>query len=136
MINAYLLGVLFILISHFSPFREFIVRGFNIKSKTNATIVYLLVLIGIFTLFSFSLNENQKDIKEDFFFTVSECNPKCSGAYYGKPATFQFDEIKSEGVSCQDDNCPSYGMIRGCSTAKVYGKGYYPEITPCREGVC
>lgn len=54
-----------------------------------------------------------RNTSESFFFQVSKCNPKCSGAYYGKPATFQFTPLSSSGTTCPDKNC-GYGMISEC----------------------
>lgn len=99
-------------------------------------VVYSLSVMFIIAVIYFLSPTNADDVKENFFFTVSKCNPKCSGAYIGKPATFQFDQIKQDGVSCANDSCPSYGMIRGCPMARTYGDGYAPYRYRCAEGVC
>lgn len=129
--KQYLLSVLFLMIAFQRPLESLI--G---KSKNRDTI-YFAILVTLFSvLYYLSSRADKDDIKEDFFFTVSKCNPKCSGAYYGKPATFQFTEIKQAGVPCEGPDCPSYGMIRGCSTARTYGGGYAPYTYKCREAIC
>jgi hypothetical protein len=69
--------------------------------------------------------------KENFFFEVSKCNPKCSGAFYGKPALFQFSGL-DKSCSEKDKSCGE-GMICNCKYPEckniVYGKGMYPTIT-------
>ena len=95
--------------------------------KSILVLVIVLILVAVVVLCM-----DRKDVQEDFFFQVSRCNPKCSGAYYGKPATFQFDTIPSEGVPCTNEQCTSYGMIRGCSTVPVYGTGLSEYSRGCR----
>ena len=144
-LSIYIITILFILVGFFKPLQSFFSKGTDtydlIKKKPTLMgkglyIGFVIFLFSLIFYFGFS-----SQCREDFFFTVSKCNPKCSGAYYGKPATFQFSEIKNEGVDCKD-NCPSYGMIRGCPDAQVYGCGNYPSGTEnpqkiqCREGVC
>ena len=62
--------------------------------------------------------------EEKFFFTVSKCNPKCSGGFYGKPATFQFSPLTTQGTDCSNENC-GYGMVCNCKYPEcknvVYG---------------
>lgn len=144
-IGEYLLAVCFIIAAFIKPLEQFVARGMEMadgdKVSTKGRIAYMGVLIALFTIFFFFASSDSKEgfqdeIKEDFFFTVSKCNPKCSGAYFGKPATFQFSEIKQEGVPCEGDNCPSYGMIKGCKSARTYGGGYAPYTYKCREGIC
>ena len=70
--------------------------------------------------------------KENFFFEVRKCNPKCSGAYYGKPALFQFSSL-DKSCSEKDKSCGE-GMVCNCKYPEcknfVYGQGRYPETTP------
>ncbi len=78
---------------------------------------YAFIIGLVFSLvYLFALRNN----KESFFFEVSKCNPKCSGAYYGKPATFQFTPLSPNGTTCPDQN-DGYGMISACK---------YPECEP------
>jgi len=71
--------------------------------------------------------------KENFFFEVSKCNPKCSGAFYGKPATFQFTNLSTSEQSCSKEEC-GYGMVCNCKYPECkqfsYGKGNYPQLNP------
>lgn len=145
--TEYLLSVLFIFIAFTRPLQNFVARGMDMlkgdKPTDKAKMAYLGIIVLFFTVFFWMLSSSssslngKRDLKEDFFFEVSKCNPKCSGAYYGKPATFQFTTIKQAGEPCGDAlKCPSYGMIRGCSTARTYGGGYLPYETQCRTGVC
>lgn len=141
-LGVYFLALLFIVAAFMKPLEKFIARGLELSSDPKKSgMVYLGILLVLFTVFFYLstsdyLSVPKDEVKENFFFTVSKCNPKCSGAYFGKPATFQFTEIKQEGVPCDDDKCPSYGMIRGCQTARVYGGGYAPYTYQCAEGVC
>lgn len=138
-LGVYFLALLFIIASSMKPLQKFIARGLELSSDPKkSSMVYLGILLVLFTIFFYLSTSDyvsapvKDEVKENFFFSVSKCNPKCSGAYFGKPATFQFTEIKQEGVPCDDDKCPSYGMIRGCKTARVYGGG----AAQCKEGVC
>jgi hypothetical protein len=79
---------------------------------------YTSLVILIFTLIYFLLLRS--NISEPFFFQVSKCNPKCSGAYYGKPATFQFSPLSPYGTKCEDKNC-GYGMISECNNPQCKG---------------
>lgn len=146
-ISEYLLAVCFIVAAFIKPLELFVARGLeqaaNDKVSTKGRLMYMGVLLAIFSILFFFASSDSKenwtgdqDIKEDFFFTVSKCNPKCSGAYFGKPATFQFSEIKQEGLPCTGDDCPSYGMIKGCKSARTFGGGYAPYTYKCREGIC
>ena len=92
----------------------------------------LVVVIGLIIVAAVIMFFSPNPLKENFYFQVSRCNPKCSGAYYGKPATFQFDTIPSEGVPCANEQCTSYGMIRGCSTVPAYGTGLSEYSRGCR----
>jgi hypothetical protein len=114
--NLYIVSVLFIIVSLL--FGNFLQDYFSEKYRP------LLIRVGftffsvlIFTLIYYIFFYNSK---ENFFFEVSKCNPKCSGAYYGKPATFQFTPLSVNGTTCPDKNC-GYGMISECK---------YPE---CKE---
>lgn len=139
-LGQYFLALIFILIAFLKPLQLFVARGLMLndgdKVSKKGQYAYMIVVLLMFTIFFVFLRNNGPDVQEDFFFTVSSCNPKCSGAYYGKPATFQFSEIKQAGEPCTTDDCPSYGMIRGCNTARVYGQGYAPYTYKCREGIC
>lgn len=144
--GEYLLAVLFIVAAFLKPAEKFIARGLELGDDSRKVkLVYMGILIVLFTLFFFLIaSSSDKDVKEDFFFSVSKCNPKCSGAYFGKPATFQFTTIKEDGVPCTTDECPSYGMIRGCSTFPTIGNGNpdyrykcpEPGVCKCAVGVC
>ena len=72
---------------------------------------YVSIVIILFTLIYILFL--RKSSNESFFFEVSKCNPKCSGAYYGKPATFQFSPLSPNGTKCENKNC-GYGMISAC----------------------
>jgi len=71
---------------------------------------YSAIILILFSLIYFLF---LRQTNEPFFFQVSKCNPKCSGAYYGKPATFQFSPLSPYGTKCEDKNC-GYGMISEC----------------------
>lgn len=142
-LSIYVVSIIFILIGFLKPLQSFFTKGTDTfdLSRKKPTLMGKVLYIG-FIIFLFSIIFYfgfGGECREDFFFTVSKCNAKCSGTYKGKPATFQFSEIKNEGVDCKD-NCPSYGMIRGCPDAQMYGKGIYPDDNnpkvSCREGVC
>lgn len=75
------------------------------------TVGYTSIILAIFSILY--LLFFRKGSNEGFFFEVSKCNPKCSGAYYGKPATFQFTPLSVNGTTCPDKNC-GYGMISEC----------------------
>lgn len=137
-LSIYVLSLVFILIGFLKPLEKFFAKGTDTyQGKGEISLMgkglYIGFIIFVFSvIFYFSFGG---ECREDFFFTVSRCNAKCSGAFSGKPATFQFSEIKNEGVDCQD-NCPSYGMIRGCPDANVYGKGLYPQGVENPQRVC
>lgn len=101
-------------------------------AKSSRTVTVLLIVLALIAVSAMVGLFHPSAQREDFFFQVSRCNPKCSGAYYGKPATFQFDTIPSEGVKCTNEQCNSYGMIRGCSTVPVYGTGLAEYSKGCR----
>lgn len=141
-LGDYFLAVLFLMIAFLRPLQLFVARGLQLNDgdrvSSRGQKAYMVIVIVLFTLFFYFLggSDSTQDVREDFFFKVSACNPKCTGAYFGKPATFQFSEIKEEGVPCTTDQCPAYGMIRGCSSVPVYGKGYAPYTYRCPESVC
>ncbi len=109
--NLYIVAVLFLLVSLL--FGNWLQNFFAEKyGPAMFRIGYTAFIIGIFTII-YWLFFSGKDSKENFFFQVSKCNPKCSGAYYGKPATFQFTPLSVNGTSCKDVNC-GYGMISEC----------------------
>ncbi len=117
--DLYILSVFFIVSS--------LLLGDKIKEKYTSFIFklgYATFVIGFFTLAYFFI---KKDSNEGFFFQVSKCNPKCSGSYYGKPATFQFTPLNVNGTRCDDQNC-GYGMISACDNPecqkilKKYGR--------------
>jgi hypothetical protein len=137
----YLIAVLFIAAACIPSLEKFVTRGLNVSGDRKGKMAFLAVLLIAFTVIyvivsAVAGSSSDCDVKENFFFQVSECNPKCSGLYRGKPATFQFTTIKDDGSQCNTDDCPSYGMIRGCSTARVFGDGYPPFKTKCNEGIC
>ena len=107
--DLYIVSVLFILISLLLGNR---IKTFFAKNAADITFqmgyAFIIVLLfsGIYFIFF-------RNTKESFFFQVSKCNPKCSGAYYGKPATFQFTPLSVNGTTCPDKNC-GYGMISEC----------------------
>ena len=107
--RLYIVSMIFITIS--------LLLGDHMKSyfmDKNPSVVinigYTVIILGLFSVIYFLFFKEQK---ENFFFEVSKCNPKCSGAYYGKPTTFQFTPLSSTGTECPDKNC-GYGMISAC----------------------
>ena len=105
-------------LGHNSPAEDYLLQFFE---------TYLIIIPLIFgpLFFLYQLLEN-------FFFEVSKCNPKCSGAYYGKPALFQFSSL-DKSCSEKDKSCGE-GMVCNCKYPEcknfVYGQGRYPETTP------
>ena len=142
--SIYTIALVFILIALVKPLEVFIARGLNMLDpqtglpKMSSKIAYGFILISIFVAIYFL--SGVRNCKEDFFFTVSKCNPKCSGAFYGKPAVFQFSPLSNEGTKCEGGDC-GYGMVSNCANPAcrdvVYGSGLYPSINPkmIREGV-
>ena len=143
--TIYTVALVFILIALIKPLDVFVARGLNMLDpetgmpKIMAKVIYGLILIGIFAAIYFL--SDIRNCKEDFFFQVSPCNAKCSGAFYGKPATFQFSPLSNEGTKCNGQEC-GYGMYQSsCNNpacrAIVFGSGMYPSINPkmIREGV-
>ena len=144
--TIYTVALVFILIAFIKPLDVFIARGLNMIDpqtalpKMSSKIIYALILISLFAGIYF-LGLRKDCAKENFFFEVSPCNAKCSGPFYGKPATFQFSPLSNEGTKCDGENC-GYGMYQSsCDNpacrAIVYGSGLYPSINPnmIREGV-
>jgi len=107
--DLYIVAVIFILVSLLLGNK---IKNFFAKNAVDITfeIGYASIIIILFSIIYFIFFRNTK---EDFFFQVSKCNPKCSGAYYGKPATFQFTPLSVNGTTCKDKNC-GYGMISEC----------------------
>jgi hypothetical protein len=121
--NLYIVAVVFIAMS--LVLQSFFIDKYNtLTSKVGYIAIVVLLFSAVYFLFFTSSKEN-------FFFEVSKCNPKCSGAYYGKPATFQFSPLSVNGTKCDDKNC-GYGMISACDNPeckdilKKYG-GPSPE---------
>jgi hypothetical protein len=104
----------------------------------SSKIVYGLIICGTFAAIYFlGLRTRQ----ENFFFEVSPCNAKCSGAFYGKPSIWQFSPLSNEGTKCNGQEC-GYGMYQSsCNNPAcrdiVFGNGMYPSVNPkmIREGV-
>lgn len=90
------------------------IQSFFVNKLPNLTfkLGYVAILIILFSLIYIIFLRNSNS-NESFFFQVSKCNPKCSGGYYGKPATFQFSPLSPYGTKCEDKNC-GYGMISEC----------------------
>jgi len=107
--DLYIVAVFFILVSLLLGNK---IKLFFAKNAADITFQfgYAFIIILLFSAIYFIFFRNTK---EDFFFQVSKCNPKCSGAYYGKPATFQFTPLSVNGTTCPDKNC-GYGMISEC----------------------
>lgn len=79
------------------------------------------ILVSFMVILGYFLYDRLKPKSEErFFFQTSKCNPKCSGAYYGKPATFQFTQLSPNGTKCEDKNC-GYGMISECNNPECKG---------------
>lgn len=117
--KLYIVALVFILVSSLLGDKLHTFFEKQTVSQLTFKIIYTVLLGVIFTLiYFFGLRE--KDSKESFFFTVSKCNPKCSGGYYGKPATFQFTPLSPNGTSCKDQNC-GYGMISECDHPECKG---------------
>ena len=143
--TIYTVALVFILIAFIKPLDVFIARGLNMIDpqtalpKMSSKIIYALILISLFAGIYF-LGLRKDCAKENFFFEVSKCNPKCSGAFYGKPTLWQFDSLSNEGTACEGGDC-GYGMISNCKNpgcrSFMYGNGLYPSINPnmIREGV-
>ena len=116
--KLYIVCVCFIFLSLFLGDK---IQAFFINQYPSLTfkLGYTAIVIILFSIIYIAFLRN---LNEPFFFQVSKCNPKCSGAYYGKPATFQFSPLSPRGTKCQDKNC-GYGMISECD---------YPE---CKEAI-
>lgn len=134
-VEVYLLVGLFILLASLVPLQKFFARGFGknfvVESGDptfTANILYALILFLFFILFYGFIPDSSK--KEGFFFEVSKNNPHCKGAFYGKPASFQFDTVGSG--NCSQNPICGYGMIK-CDGCKSYGRGYYPNLDPSQK---
>jgi hypothetical protein len=115
--NLYIVAVIFILASLLlgDKIRNFFANAYPAATfQIGYTFIIVLLFSSIYFIFF-------KSTKEDFFFQVSKCNPKCSGAYYGKPATFQFTPLSPNGTTCTDKNC-GYGMISECKNPECKEK--------------
>ena len=138
--TIYTVALIFIVIALIKPLEVFVARGINMVDPItglptmSSKIVYGLIICGTFAAIYFLGLRNRQ---EDFFFEVSKCNPKCSGAFYGKPTLWQFDSLCNEGTKCDDENC-GYGMVSNCQNpgcrSFMYGNGLYPSVN-IREGV-
>jgi len=138
--SIYTIALIFIVIALINPIEVFVVRGLNMLDQSGlptikSKFIYGLILCGIFALIYFL--SGIRKCKEDFFFEVSKCNPKCSGPFYGKPTLWQFDSLCNKGTKCDDENC-GYGMVSNCKNpgcrSFMYGNGLYPSVN-IREGV-
>lgn len=118
MSNLYIVSMIFIAVALLFGDR---LRVWMIQNNASFTFTvgYTAIILGIFSGLYVLFFKNSN---EGFFFEVSKCNPKCSGAYYGKPATFQFTPLSVDGTNCKDQNC-GYGMISECN---------YPE---CQQNI-
>ena len=142
--SIYTIALIFIVIALINPIEVFVVRGLNMLDQSGlptikSKFIYGLILCGTFAAIYFL--SGIRKCKEDFFFEVSPCNAKCSGPFYGKPATFQFSPLSNEGTKCNGQEC-GYGMYQSsCNSPAcrdiVFGSGMYPSINPkmIREGV-
>jgi hypothetical protein len=135
-LEVYILAAVFILVASLIPLQRFFARGFGDNFVTSsgdptltANLLYALIVFLFFVLFYYFIPQSSdKKNKENFFFEVSKNNPKCRGAFYGKPTTFQFETV---GNNCYT-GAPmcGHGMIRDCLLCNVYGKGQYPFMDP------
>lgn len=142
--TIYTVALIFIVIALIKPLEVFVARGINMVDPItglptmSSKIVYGLIICGTFAAIYFLGLRNRQ---EDFFFEVSPCNAKCSGAFYGKPSIWQFSPLSNEGTKCNGQEC-GYGMYQSsCNSPAcrdiVFGSGMYPSINPkmIREGV-
>lgn len=104
--TSILITFIIILFATYAPLQQYLAEKINIQSSILSTLLYatLLLFIDITLTWIFKAD----DTSEPFFFQVS--NPqKCHGAFYGKPASFQFTQVGSG--DCKPLDYPPLGMI-------------------------
>jgi hypothetical protein len=123
--TTYIIVVLFIILGCLTPVQNYL-AGLLGFSSTNIVfnLGYAIVLVGIFILIKYLIDKKKKDDKENFFFEVS--NPqKCSGGFFGKPATFQYTQVGSG--DCKPQNYPPLGMIDNVHSCLYGNASLYPQ---------
>lgn len=106
-----------ICIAFYKPYYEMI--DSKVDNKMYPQFIYLGIMFVLLLIVHFAIPP-----KEGFFFEVTPHrtlgrNMPRQSIFDGKPITFSFDSIGS-GM-CGDSGCNSYGMIKGCPDARVYG---------------
>lgn len=92
----------------------------------------LAFLLCVFAILIYNIkyqtNDDGEHINEPFLFQVSKFNPRCSGLYYGKPTTFQYDRI---GCNYNKPVGGNPDMIQNVQDSDTSIKGYCtPEANP------
>jgi hypothetical protein len=120
MYSTYIIILFLLLIATSSPIQVFLQALTGLSSLVFG-IVYAIVLFGIYV----GLKKLLKLDKENFWFEVAQ-PAKCSGAYYGKPTSFEFSAVGSG--DCEPQKYPDYGMISNYHQCEAIGDAYmYPE---------
>ena len=121
----YLLIILiFLIVAALSTIQNFFASLLGYTSPTVATsLIYALILFGLFYLVAWLIKKYSSDTKEPFFFEVSG-DKRCSGAYIGKPTSFQFQTVGYG--DCKPSSLP-LGMIGVDECTEIGGGDKYRD---------
>ena len=87
---------------------------------------YSSVIYGLILFIIYAAIKNFGQVKENFFFEVTNDDDRCRGGLYnGKAVTFQYSPAGSSS-SCPTNKQESLGMIdKKQDNLPLYGAGYY-----------
>jgi len=144
MLQLYLFVCLLLFIATQPTFGDRIAKMMGkVQSDVVSNGIFSLLLCVLVAGFIYIKNSSFAPLKEPFLFSVSKCNPRCHGLYFGKPTTFQYDTIGCKGNPpiggvyenemggsnvqqnckkfCTTDNDASLGMIRRNADDQLFG---------------
>jgi hypothetical protein len=119
----YIIIFIILILATLSPLQVFLNGLIGLPSLVFG-LLYAIILLGLYIGIK-KLVDKLKKQKDDFFFEVAQ-GKKCSGAYYGKPTSFEYSAVGSG--DCEPEKMPDYGMISNYHQCQAIGDAYmYPE---------
>ncbi len=119
----YIIIFIILILATLSPLQVFLNGLIGLPSLVFG-LLYAIILLGLYIGIK-KLVDKLKKQKDDFFFEVAQPK-KCSGAYYGKPTSFEFSAVGSG--DCEPEKMPDYGFITNNHQCQAIGDAYmYPE---------
>lgn len=121
----YIIVFIILILATLSPLQVFLNSLLGLSSLAFG-ILYALVLLGLYIGIKKLVDKLKKQKQKDnFFFEVAQPK-KCSGAYFGKPTSFEYSAVGSG--DCEPQKYPDYGMISNYHPCQAIGDAYmYPE---------